>query len=74
MVLGDPERAEVFDDAAIERPLGVDGAAGEGVDADVRVELRLHEVRRTGEAVRLVGYQAHVAVARQDPEGPPEAA
>ncbi len=72
MVPGDAERAEVFDDAAVERALGVEGAAGEGVDADVRVELRLREVGRAGEPVRRVNHQADVAIARQDPESRPE--
>ncbi len=65
---GMPRGFEIGDDGGVEVSLGLHGSAGEGVDADVRVEVGLFLRRRAGEAVRLVDQQTNVSVTGQYPE------
>src|SRR5437660_8888198 len=72
VVPGYAQRLETVDDLAVQRALGLDRAALEGVDADLSEELGPVEPGRDGESVRRVRDQPHVAVARRDPERTPQ--
>ena len=69
MILRNPQALQLFDDATIKGPLRFERAPRERIDTDVRGELRMAALRRASETMRLMGDQAHVPVARKDPEG-----